>query len=233
MDARPALPEAPGAKASRHCGVWALVLVIIFFPAAVVLGIIAIVKNNKARALARQAPESYSPPSSAGMIMGIIALAAIPAFLFFVGILAAIAIPAFLGQANRARDRVVLSNLSVGTKVLVNQYEMGTIQGKADLEIHKDLEAQLRETGAPLKNPWNVTGPAFNYSISVVNGLDEEGVKEAAAGRAKALGQPAFIVQFPSRGGQPVARPGFIAGAVQTKMPIAGADITTRVVPLN
>ncbi|MBP1628292.1 MAG: hypothetical protein H6Q00_2767, partial [Holophagaceae bacterium] len=32
------LPEAPGAKASRHCGIWALVLVIIFFPASVVLG---------------------------------------------------------------------------------------------------------------------------------------------------------------------------------------------------
>lgn len=233
MDARPILPEAPGAKASRHCGVWALVLVIIFFPAAAVLGIIAIVQNSKARTLARKAPESYSAPGNGGLIMGVIALAAIPVFLFFVGILAAIAIPAFLGQAHRARDRAAITNLSTATQALVAQYERGATQGKVDPEIHADLEAQLRDTGTSLKNPWNVTGPTFHYSIAVVSGLDEEGMKEVAGGRARRLGQPAFVVQFPSRSGAAPAMPGFIAGAVQTKVPIGGATITTRVVPLN
>lgn len=227
------LPEAPGARASRHCGIWALVLVILFFPASVVLGIIAIVQNNKAKALARNAPGTYSTPSSAGMIMGILSLVAIPVFLFFVGILAAIAIPAFVGQRNRVRDRVALTNLATGAGVLVNQYEMGAVQGKLDQEIHMDLEAQLRETGAPLKNPWNIASPAFEYSVTVVNGLDAEGVQEAAKDRASSLGRVVFIVQFPSRRQDPKRQSGFIAGAVQTRMPIQGSTVTTRVVPVD
>ncbi|WP_005032250.1 hypothetical protein [Holophaga foetida] len=232
MDRSLSLPEAPGARASRHCGIWALVLVIIFFPAAVILGIIAIVQNNKAKTLARNAPDTYRAPSSAGMIMGILSLVAIPVFLFLAGVFAAIAIPAFIGQRNRAQDRVALTHLSTGTGVLVNQFEMGMVQGKLDQDLHKDLETQLRETGAPLKNPWNVTGPAFEYSIAIVNGLDEDGLREVAQSQASNLGQVVFVVQFPSRPGES-QQAGFLAGAVRTRMPVDGSTVTTRVTPLN
>jgi len=226
------LPEAPGAKASRHCGIWALVLVIIFFPASVVLGIIAIVQNNKARTLARNAPQAYRQPSSAGMILGILSLVAIPAFLFFFGIVAAIAIPAFIGQRNRARDKAAISHLLTASGALVEQYERGAVQGKLSPELLQDMETRLRETGVPLQNPWNVAGPAFHYSIAVVNGLEEEGVKETAQSQADTLGQVTFIVQFPSWPGEP-KQSGFLAGAVRTRMPLEGKQVATRVISLD
>ena len=107
------LPEAPGAKASRHCGIWALVTVFLFFPISLILAIIAIVQNNKAKTLAKNAPQTYRFPTSTGMVLGIVSIGLIPALLFFVGIIAAIAIPAFLGRFDgldelaRVRQRLV------------------------------------------------------------------------------------------------------------------------------
>jgi len=226
------LPEAPGAKASRHCGVWALVLLLFFFPASVVLAIIAIVQNSKARSLARSAPQSYRVPGNAGMILGILSLVALPLFLALVGIISAIAIPALLGQRNRARDKAALSNLSVGLQGLSERLESGAVQGKAESELHGEMERQLRESGAGLHNPWNLAGPAFDYRISVVQGEDEEGIRETVRSHAGVLGQSSFVVQFPVRG-KSEPHPGFLAAAVKTRNPMEDGVVAVRVLSLD
>jgi len=227
------LPEAPGAKAARHCGIWALVTVFLFFPISFILAIIAIVQNNRAKTHARNAPQAYRLPTSTGMILGILSIVIIPVFLFFVGIIAAIAIPAFLGQRNRARDKAAISNMVAGTADLVRQLDQGVELGKTDGQIHQELEGYLKTSGATQKNPWDPTIPAFSYSIAVVEGLDGQGVKEAAGAQATSLGQSVFAIQFPSRPGNPTPRPGFLAGAVQTRTPIQGSTVTSKVVSLD
>lgn len=223
MESSILLPEAPGAKAARRCGIWALVLVVIFFPASLVLAIIAIVQNLRAKFHARKAPQSYRVPSRAGTIMGVISLLATPIFVFFVGVLALVVV----SRRTWARDQVALANLSAGVAELARNY--GAMQGRMETEIHQNLEAHLRGTRADIKNPWNPKAPAFDYSVAVLSGLDEKGVREAARARAAALGQTVFVVQFPASSGQG----GFLAGAVHTRAHFQESTVTTEAVSLK
>nr|WP_320132914.1 hypothetical protein [uncultured Holophaga sp.] len=229
------LPEAPGARASRICGIWGLVGLILFFPAGVVLGIIAIVKSSKARSLARQAPGTYRDPGMAGLIMGILAIALVPVYLAFVGIVAAIAIPALLGQRARARDKAAISALYGAGADLVAEYDQAVTRGANPAETLQGMEARLRSLGASTRNPWNPALPAFTYEIRVVEGLDAEGVRELASSLEGEAGQGSFVLQFPRVGhpGEPEGQAGFLAGAVHTRSPLESSHIVVKVIPLD
>jgi hypothetical protein len=104
-----ALPEAPGARAARICGILAIVLALtcLGIPVALVLGIVALVQHSKAKRLARAEPLRWGPVSSTGLVTGIIGLVIPVLMLPVTGIVAAIAIPALLGQRERARNHLL------------------------------------------------------------------------------------------------------------------------------
>ena len=62
----PQFQEAPGTKASRVCGILAIIfaLTCIGIPVGIVLGIVALVQHAKAKRLARQFQENYATPSA-------------------------------------------------------------------------------------------------------------------------------------------------------------------------
>lgn len=107
----PRKEQVPGAKTGRICGILAIILALtcVGIPIAIILGIVAIVKTSKARSLARNNPDTYEIPSSAGLILGIAGLCLPVVMLPFAGIVSAIAIPALLSQRARARDHALLS----------------------------------------------------------------------------------------------------------------------------
>ncbi len=108
-NALPPLPEAPGARAARICGILAIVLALtcLGIPVAIALGIVAVVKHGKAKRLAQAEPQRWGPVSSTGLVTGIIGLVIPVLMLPVAGVVAAIAIPAFLGQRERARNHLL------------------------------------------------------------------------------------------------------------------------------
>jgi len=103
------LPEAPGARAARLCGILAIVFALscVGIPVAIVLAIVALVKHGKARRLAQAFPQQYGPVANTGLVTGIIGLVMPVLMLPVTGIVAAIAIPALLGQRERARNHLL------------------------------------------------------------------------------------------------------------------------------
>jgi type II secretory pathway pseudopilin PulG len=233
METNVLLPEAPGAKAARHCGIWAIITAIILcLPVSIVLAIIAIVQNGKAKRFVEASPSSYSKPSGAGLILGIVALAILPVMLMFAGIVAAIAIPAMLGQRARARDKAAISNVNGHFSDLIYKYD--SLQGeKASQEATvKAMEAALMETSKLDVNPWSKNIPAFSYTISVVNGVDGEGVQDAAKLRATEPGQGVYVIQFPEQQGAQTL-PGYLAGAVKLNSGPSGGQVYVKIINLE
>jgi type II secretory pathway pseudopilin PulG len=221
--------EAPGASASRTCGIIALVAGILLgpfcigIPIALTLGIVAIVKANQAKRLAAQFPDQYLPPSSAGLVMGILGIA-LPALLLpFIGIISAIAVPAVLGQRARARDKAAIENLQVHFSDLVGRYDALKEAHKTDAEIKAGLEAYLQESGRGQRNPWNVAQPAFSYSIAVVEGITPETTGASFATPSNDLGQGVYVIQFKSKD-----HPGFLAGSTITQNSVGGSKVIFR-----
>jgi len=68
------LMPAPGAKAAKVCGILAIIfaLTCVGFPIAIILGIVALVQQAKAKRLAKVQPDVYAPVSATGMVTGII-----------------------------------------------------------------------------------------------------------------------------------------------------------------
>lgn len=221
--------EAPGARAAFHCGLWALISVLLCYPISLVLAIIALVQTKKARRYAREEPQLYQTPSSAGMIMGIIALAVLPV-LMIIGMISAIAIPALLGQRARARDKAAIQNLLGRASDLAARYDEVCMEGIDEASIVPALENHLREKAGQDKNPWSMTQPAFSYTITVVDDLDQEALVDFSKGQATVLGQGAFVVQLPSKAGEPVEHPGYLVGVTQTKNPTDGSTCFTKVI---
>jgi hypothetical protein len=226
-----ALQEAPGARASFHCGLWGLITILFCLPASLILGIIALVQASKAKRFALSSPNLYVYPSNAGMIMGIISVAVLP-ILFIIGMISAIAIPALLGQRTRARDKVAISNVLNRMPEMVEHYNQLSDQKHSDAEIQQDLETYLQETTKQDKNPWDISKPAFSYSIFVVTDMDQESIKDVARTKATELGQGIFIIQFPTRNGANPEHSGILAGATQLKNPISGSTIFVKVTDL-
>ncbi len=212
--AAPSLIEAPGAKGSRICGILAIVasLTCIGIPVGIILAIVALVQQAKAKRLARENPESYRVPTSSGLVLGIIGLVMPVLMLPFVGIVSAVAIPALLGQRTRAREKAVVMTLNTMLPDLANRYGRALETGAEPGVIKADLEQTLL-TSPNLKNPYNPGGPAFTHTIAVITATTEDEVAAAAQAQATTLGEVTFIMSVPL---DPQG-PRFVAGAVQTQ----------------
>ena len=222
------LPRAPGAKAAKVCGILAIVFAFtcVGFPVAVVLGIVALVQHSKARRLVREQPEAYRPVPATGLVTGIVGLV-LPVFLLPVaGIVSAIAIPALLSQRSRARDKAAIEALAGGTADLIGEYDRLAEVGTPKEAIPAALEAKVKTLGA--QDSWDPALPAYAGKVGVVEGLDRTGVEEAARARATVLGQTAFVLELPRDG-----QPGYLAGAVSCRTPVAGQPIVVKVVELD
>lgn len=225
------LEEAPGAKVAFHCGLWALISVLLCFPVSLVLGIVALVQSSKAKRLALTFPETYQYPTNAGMIMSIVALSVLP-ILFIIGMVSAIAIPALLGQRTRARDKATISNTLDRMGDLVNQYEQISATERDEPKIVSLLENHLQESAKQDKNPWNAAQPAFSYTISVASEMDQDSLTEFAKTKATELGQGVFVIQFPSVVDGQTIHPGYLAGVAKIKNPVDHSTFFVKVTEL-
>ncbi len=205
--------EAPGARAARICGIAAIVsaLTCVGIPVAIILGIVAIVKSGKARGLARQYPETYAPPSSSGLVLGIVGIAMPVVMLPVVGIVSAIAIPALLAQRARARDKAAISNLVGRMDDLVGQYDKFAQAKPSREEMRTRLEAYLKDATAKDKNPWDAETPACRWALTE-GGTTKEDTEQIAREQAMTLGQCVFVFTAPTK-----AQVGFIGGAVKVQ----------------
>ena len=164
------LTPAPGAKAAKVCGILAIVFAFtcVGIPVAIVLGIVAIVKQGKAKRLAKTQPEVYEPVPVTGLVTGIIGLVLPVLMLPLVGIASAIAIPALLGQRERARESVVQANLDAARRqaeiaVLAMQTRAPGQMPSQDSVIRALSTDPLILT---LKNPFTHAAPAFQRGTS-------------------------------------------------------------------
>jgi type II secretory pathway pseudopilin PulG len=159
------LVPAPGAKTAKVCGILAIVfaLTCIGFPVAIVLGIVALVQQGKAKRLAKAEPARYLPVPATGLVTGIVGLVLPVVMLPFVGIVGAIAIPAFLGQRDRARELAVQSNLNLARAQA--EAALQTIHTKTPGQVpSQDGIIQSLSTDPvllALKNPVSPNAPAF------------------------------------------------------------------------
>ncbi len=226
----PPLPEAPGAKAARVCGILAILFAItcVGIPVGIILGIVALVKQSKAKNLARQFPDQYGQPSGSGLVLGIIGLVMPVLMLPILGIVSAIAIPALLGQRTRARDRAAIANLQSKLPELVERYGRNLETGATPMVIKAELEGYLLGQTTE-KNPYNLQAPAFRYTVGMSPVSSTEEMAAAAEAQATTVGEVVFVMSAPA---DPQA-PHLLAAAVRTQMPVNGATVYTRVVPIN
>ncbi|HJU82930.1 MAG TPA: hypothetical protein VJ600_01855 [Holophagaceae bacterium] len=226
---------APEERSSFRFGLWSLLTNLLCgcFPVAIVLGIFALVRHGRAKALAAAEPDRFSPPAATGMVLGILGIAWTLFALAYVGIISAIAIPALLSQRGRARDRAAMENMVRGVGDLVAQYDKLVEQGIAREEIPARLEGYLRSTAGLEQNPWMGTNGApavaFDFHIRVVQGMDQEGMAQAAEAQATELGQCVFVLEVPPAPGQP----GFLAGSVRVQDGRIPASARTKVADLE
>ena len=161
----PALSQAPGARAAKICGILAIgfALTCAGIPIAIILGIVALVKQGKAKRVARAAPYQYEPVPATALVTGIIGLVLSAIMIPVGGIVSAVAIPAFLIQRERAREAAVQSTLEVVQK------QAQTLL--ADLQVRQPARAPFQDallealTRDPvvkaLKNPVSPELPGF------------------------------------------------------------------------
>lgn len=223
------LAEAPGARAAFHCGLWALISTVLCLPASIALGIIALVQSKKAKRFAQEEPGRYAPPSGAGMIMAIIALAVLPV-LMIIGMVSALAIPALLGQRDRARDRAAMENVITQTQELAARCNEVFASGGEEASIVPLLESHLRERGGLDKNPWNPAQPAFSSSVTVMDNMDRETLIDFARSQATVLGQGTFVLQLPSKSGESVQHDGHLVGATRIKRVIDTSNVFVKAI---
>lgn len=113
-----ALEPAPGAKGAKVCGILSIVfaLTCLGIPVAIVLGIVALVQQGKAKRAVQAQPGRFAPVPATGLVTGIIGLVLPVVLLPFVGIVSAIAVPALLGQREMARAKVVQSHVAMAKR---------------------------------------------------------------------------------------------------------------------
>jgi len=156
------LEEAPGYKGAKICGILSIVfaLTCVGFPVAIVLGIVALVKQGKAKRLAREYPETYRMPPAGAMITGLVGLGLVVVSIPTMGIAAAIAIPAVLKQHERAQGQVVRQNLQ-NVRMQAEQLLLETGTASAE-ELAQALLGH--PSMAELKNPYDATVPAIEMA---------------------------------------------------------------------
>ena len=221
--------EAPGAKTARTCGILSIIFAVtcIGIPVALVLGIVALVQQAKAKHLAHEFPQDYRMPTTSGLVLGIIGLVMPILMLPFIGIVSAIAIPALLQQRGRAVGKVISANLTSQMEQLIGEYYKGKEVGLDQPAIHASLEHALQASQE--RNPLNKEAPAFRYSISIVSAQSTEEAQQQAEAEATTEGEIVFVVSYPTESQQP----GYIAGAAKLKTPLNGSNIISRGMTLD
>lgn len=169
-----ALIAAPGAKAAKICGILAIILALtcVGIPVAIILGIVALVQQAKAKRLAKAEPQTYAPVPATGLVTGILGLVLPLLMLPFVGIVSAIAIPALLIQREQARSAVIQHNLDLAqakAEAAVFAWQarnpgQPAPQGPIIQDLLKDPEVQA------LKNPVDPKVPAVQSGRANVPG---------------------------------------------------------------
>lgn len=224
-----ALSEAPGAKAARVCGILSIVLGVtcVGIPAAIVLGIVALVQQAKAKRMAAEYPTEYRTPTGSGLVTGIIGLVLPILMLPFAGIIAAIAVPAFLSQRERSVSHVMRNNLMSRTGDLVAAYERGIETGQDQPSIQASMEKLLQQ--ATERNPMDKDAPAFRGSITVVDAPSEEDARLLAENEARTPGETVFVISFPSE----THAGAYLAGAGRLRHPVEGSTFVSYATALD
>lgn len=159
------LTPAPGAKAAKLCGILAIVfaLTCVGFPIAIVLGIVALVQQAKAKRLAKVEPQTYLPVPATGLVTGIIGLVLSGLMLPVSLMTAAVAFPAYVTYTGRAREMKVQAMVETArqqAEVIVTD-----LQAKAPGQVPSQdavIQALSRDPGIQaFKNPYNPSAPAF------------------------------------------------------------------------
>lgn len=223
------LTEAPGERAARICGILSIIFAItcVGIPVAIVLGIIALVQQAKAKRLARDFPEEYRVPAGSGLALGIIGLVLPVLMLPFVGIVSAIAIPALLAQRGRAVSKVLSATLAARMDELTMEYGKGMEVGLDQPAIHAALEQAVQASTE--RNPVDPATPAFRQTISIMAASTQEETRQQAEAEALSEGQIVFVISYPSD-----ANPhGYLAGAAKLKFPVSGSSTVSQSVELD
>ncbi|MDP1831638.1 MAG: hypothetical protein Q8K67_06240 [Geothrix sp.] len=179
------LIPAPGAKTAKVCGILAIVfaLTCVGFPIAIILGIIALVQQGKAKRLAKAEPDVYEPVPATGLVTGIIGLVLPVLMLPVVGIVSAIAIPALLVQRERAREVVVQSNLDTARAQAETALQATHARAPGQVPSQDAIIQALSVDPVmqALKNPITPSAPAFQRgtegplgTVMVSTGQEEE-----------------------------------------------------------
>lgn len=235
MDSQPltalsrSLAEAPGGRAARICGILSIIFAItcVGIPVAIVLGIIALVQQAKAKRMAKEFPDEFQTPANSGMVLGIIGLILPVLMLPFAGIVAAIAIPAVLAQRGRAVSKVISFNLGTRMEQLAAEYSKGKEVGMDQPTIHASLEQAVQAFDE--RNPVNPAAPAFRHTISIITASTQEETLQQAEAEAEVEGQMVFVVSYPSEANSH----GYLAGAAKLKVPVNGSSIVSQSMELD
>ena len=178
-----------------------LVLVMALIPAALLLGVIAAVRDLWARRRVRIEHQARSRMT--GLAMGMTSIV-----LCLFGIVALVFTSAASGRA-RAKDRAAAINLSTGMSGLVNAYREAQAEGLPPAERLPRMEDWLTSQ-LHWKNPWSPGTSAFRSRIWI-GGTHPQEVQELARRDANTLGEVVFVLSDTPE------RERYLVGAVLTK----------------
>lgn len=222
-------PEAPGAKAARICSILAISFGVtcVGIPAAIVLGIIALVQHAKAKRLAGEFPAEFRKPAPSGFVLGLIGLILPILMMPIAGIVTAIAVPAFMAQRERAASQVMRNNLLNMIGDLATMYGRGIETGQDQPSITASLEQILRSSTD--RNPISTDDMAFRQTLAIVEVQSVEEAQQRAEAQANALGETVFVISFPSE----THASAYLAGAGRLRRPVNGSAFVSHAMALD
>ena len=160
------LVAAPGARAAKRCGIWSIVasLTCVGLPVGIVLAIIAVVQQAKAKRLAKENPDLYETPTNVGLVTSIIGLAMPVLMLPFLGIAAAIAIPLMQGQRIKAEGQHMSQTVKLQMNVMEDFQHM-LENGDPVLKQRPDdvIQALIAKEQARVPRPQNANDGSFPF----------------------------------------------------------------------
>jgi hypothetical protein len=196
-------------------------------PAAIVLGIVALVQHAKAKRLAGEFPTDFQKPSASSFVIAVVGLIVPILMLPFAGIATAIAVPAFLAQRERAVGQVMRNKLMNKIGDLATIYEKGVETGQDQQTITALMEQALRS--CPDRNPMSGEAPAFRQTITVVEVQSVEAAQQQAEALADIAGETIFTISYPSETHSST----YLAGAGRLRHPVNGSNFVSHAMALN
>lgn len=220
------LPEAPGARAARICGILAIVLAVtcIGIPVAFILAIVALVKHSQAKNAAAQVPGAYLPVPATGLVTGIVGLVMPLLMLPFIGIVSAIAVPAMLGHRSQARTLLAKRILQEVRADLTLAHAEASTRNHRGEDLRQALTLKL--LARTERNPWDPALPAVTVPVHGFAAASPEALEAWAGRRVPPNGQITFTLSEARPDGRPL-----LAGAFCPPTP--GSKPVVVVTPLD